>query len=193
MGKMVMYIKNAIFQGPPADAESRIEKEKKCYHLLADNKIPFTGIDHDHADTIELCKEVEEKLQCKICKNLFLTNRQMTDFYLLLMPGDKIFKTKFLSKALGVSRLSFANADQMLELLNITPGSVSILGLMNDTGKKVRLLMDRDLLSDEYLGCHPCINTSTLKIRMDDVIHLLIPALGHEITFVELPWESIEE
>lgn len=185
-----MYINNSIFEGLPDDFNARIEKEKDCYRLLQENHIPFFGINHDPADTIELCKEVEEKLKCKICKNLFLTNRQMTDFYLLLMPGDKIFKTKFLSKALGVSRLSFANADQMLELLNITPGSVSILGLMNDKERKVRLLIDTDLLSDEYLGCHPCINTSTLKIRMDDVIHLLLPALDHDITYVQLPWEE---
>lgn len=185
-----MYINETLFYGRPEDFEQRIEKEKRCYDLLDENNIEYCGIDHDHADTIELCEEVEKVLGCKICKNLFLTNRQMTDFYLLLMPGEKNFKTKFLSKALGVSRLSFANADQMLEHLDITPGSVSILGLMNDKNHKVRLVIDNDLTGDEYLGCHPCINSSTLKIKMSDVNDKLIPALKHEATFVDLAEED---
>lgn len=187
-----MYISHNIFTGTPADVDSRLDKEKRCYDLLCENEIAFEGVDHEHADTIEMCEEVETVLGCKICKNLFLTNRQMTDFYLLLMPGEKNFKTKFLSKALGVSRLSFANADQMLEFLDITPGSVSILGLMNDKQGRVRLVIDNDLLSDEYLGCHPCINTSSLKIKMDDVREKLIPALRHEATYVDLATEDEE-
>ena len=122
-----------------------------------------------------------------ICKNLFLTNRQRTAFYLLLMPGHKPFRTKDLSHQIGSARLSFASPEHMLELLDIAPGSVSVLGLMNDHDGRVRLLIDRDLLQDAYLCCHPCINTSTLKLRMADAIDVLIPALAHAPTYVDLP------
>ena len=135
---------------------------------------------------------IAEALDVSICKNLLLTNRQMTDIYLLLMPGDKPFKTKILSKQIGTARLSFASPEQMLDCLDITPGSVSVLGLMNDKAGKVRLLIDRDLLKDERFGCHPCINTSTLSFSTRDLIEKIIPAMGHEPTYVELPW-SVEE
>ena len=135
---------------------------------------------------------MEGLLGCKICKNLFLTNRQQTDFYLLVMPGEKPFKTKLLSKQIGSARLSFASAEHMEKYLDITPGSVSILGLMNDKGGAVRLLVDRDLLKEEYFGCHPCINTSSLRLKTADVLEKLLPAMGHEPTFVDLPW-VIEE
>ena len=130
---------------------------------------------------------MEQVLGAGICKNLFLTNRQQTAFYLLLMPGHKPFRTKDLSHQIGRARLSFASPERMLELLDIAPGSVSVLGLMNDHDGRVRLLIDRDLLQDAYLCCHPCINTSTLKLRMADAIDVLIPALAHAPTYVDLP------
>lgn len=185
-----MNIDNHLYSGRPEGM--RIPKEERCYELLEKLGIEFWRVDHEHADTIEACHQIESLLGCSICKNLLLTNRQQTDVYLLLMPGDKPFKTKILSKQIGSARLSFATAEQMEKFLDITPGSVSVLGLMNDNGGAVRLLIDRDLLKDEYLGCHPCINTSTLKIAMEDVIGKLIPAMGHELSYVELPWEMEE-
>ena len=182
-----MQIDRTLYRGR-AD-EGRTEKERRCYDLLDGLGIEFYRIDHEHADTIEACREVEGLLGCVICKNLFLTNRQQTDFYLLIMPGQKPFKTKYLSAQIGSSRLSFGGAEDMERLLGVTPGSVSLLGLMNDREGKVRLLVDRDLLGDENFGCHPCINTSSLRIAMRDVREKLLPALGHEPTFVELPWE----
>ena len=176
-----------LHSGRPAD--SRIQKEERCYSLLESLGIEFQRADHDFADTIEACHEVEKVLGCEICKNLLLTNRQMTDVYLLLMPGDKPFKTKILSKQIGSARLSFASAEQMLQHLDITPGSVSVLGLMNDKENKVRLLIDKELLSQEYIGCHPCINSSTLKIKTSDIMEKLLPAMQHEASLVELPWE----
>ena len=181
-----MTIDPAVYTARPE--EKRIPVEERCYDLLEQIGVPFKRVDHEHADTIEACLAVEQVLGCKICKNLFLTNRQMTDEYLLLLPGDKPFKTKFLSRQLKCARLSFATPEQLMQHLSITPGSVSVLGLMNDTDRKVRLLIDSDLLEDEYLGCHPCINTSSLKLKMEDVIKKVIPAMGHEITVVDLPW-----
>lgn len=184
-----MFIDTKVYTG---GAEGRIEKEMRSYTLLDSLGLEYRRVDHEHADTIEACEQVEGLLGCKICKNLFLTNRQQTDFYLLVMPGEKPFKTKLLSKQIGSARLSFASAEHMEKYLDITPGSVSILGLMNDKGGAVRLLVDRDLLKEEYFGCHPCINTSSLRLKTADVLEKLLPAMGHEPTFVDLPW-VIEE
>lgn len=184
-----MYIDPKVYTG---GAEGRIEKEMRSYALLDSLGLEYRRVDHEHADTIEACEQVEGLLECKICKNLFLTNRQQTDFYLLIMPGEKPFKTKLLSKQIGSARLSFASAEHMEKYLDITPGSVSILGLMNDKSGAVRLLVDRDLLNEEYFGCHPCINTSSLRLKTADVLEKLLPAMGHEPSFVDLPW-VIEE
>lgn len=157
------------------------------YELLERLGIDFQRIDHVQADTMEACLEVDAALQgAVICKNLFLCNRQRTGFYLLMMPGDKVFKTKELSAQIGSSRLSFAEAVYMEDLLHISPGSVSVMGLMNDTGGRVQLLIDRDVLKGEYFGCHPCVNTSSIRLRMEDLLQRFLPAVGHEPLFVEL-------
>lgn len=177
--------------GRPDDFAGRLPKERRCYELLDSLGIEYARVDHEHADTIEACHEIEGVLGAAICKNLFLTNRQQTEFYLLLMPGDKPFKTKLLSKQIGTARLSFASPEHMEQYLDITPGSVSVLGLMNDGGR-VNLIIDRDLLNDEFIGCHPCINTSTLRIKTSDITERLLPAIGHGYALVELPWEPEE-
>jgi Ala-tRNA(Pro) deacylase len=174
-----------LYTGRPAQA--RVPKEERCYDLLDRLGIAYFRVDHEHADTIEACREVEALLGCTICKNLFLCNRQQTEFYLLIMPGTKPFKTKYLSAQIGSSRLSFADAADMERLLGVTPGSVSLLGLMNDSGRAVRLLVDRDLTAEPFFGCHPCKNTSSLRLASADVREKLIPALRHEPTYVNLP------
>ena len=182
-----MEIVNTLFSGRPEEA--RTAREDRCYDLLDRLEVPFRRVDHEHADTIQDCELVEALLGCRICKNLFLTNRQQTDFYLLIMPGEKPFKTKNLSKQIGTARLSFGTPEQMEALLDTAPGSASVLGLMNDRENRVRLLVDRELLNEEYFGCHPCRNTSSLRLRTADVFEKLLPAMEHEPTFVELPWE----
>ena len=169
--------------------KGRLLKEMAVYELLEKLEISYQRVDHEAAATVDDCQGVDEALGIHICKNLFLCNRQKTDFYLLMMPGLKKFKTKELSAQLGVARLSFAEADYMEEFLNITPGSVSVLGLMNDKEHRVRLLIDRDLLQDEYVGCHPCVNTSSLKLRMQDILEKFLPCVGHAYTAVELAGE----
>ena len=186
-----MRIDNTLYRGRPR--ETRIPKEERCYDLLDRLGIEYCRVDHEHADTIEACEEVETLLGCKICKNLFLTNRQQTDFYLLIMPGEKPFKTKLLSGQIGSARLSFASPEHMERLLDITPGSVSVLGLMNDRDHAVRLLVDRDLLAEEFFGCHPCINTSSLRFATKDLFETILPALEREPSYVDLPWVMEEE
>ena len=165
--------------------KGRLFKEMSVYELLEKLDIPYLRVDHEAAATVDDCHDVDQALGIHICKNLFLCNRQKTDFYLLMMPGLKKFKTKELSAQLGVSRLSFAEAEYMEEFLDITPGSVSVLGLMNDKEHRVRLLIDRELLQDEFVGCHPCVNTSSLKLRMRDILEKFLPHVGHEYTVVE--------
>ena len=183
-----MTIDPTVYTGRPSDR--RTEREERCYELLERLGISYLRVDHEHADTIEACHAIEKLLGCEICKNLFLTNRQQTELWLLLMPGDKPFKTKLLSRQIGSARLSFASPEQMLQHLDLTPGSVSVLGLMNDREGKVRLLIDRDLLTQEAIGMHPCLNSSSLRIATSDLLGKILPAMHHEPTFVELPWDA---
>ena len=167
----------------------RLEKETAVYELLKELEIPYETIDHPAAMTIADCEEIDKKLGIQICKNLFLCNRQKTQFYLLMLPGEKPFKTKFLSSQIGSARLSFADAEHMEEYLNITPGSVSVMGLMNDKENHVQLLMDKEVAESEYIGCHPCVNTSSLKIKTKDLMEKFLPYTKHGCMVVELPWE----
>ena len=175
-----------LVTGRPETNEGRLPKEIRVYDFLDQLGISFDRIDHEPAMTMEICAQIDKVLDATICKNLLLCNRQKTDFYLLMIPGDKIFKTKELSGQIGSSRLSFAEPCFMEEFLDITPGSVSVLGLMNDRQMRVRLLMDEDILKNDYFGCHPCINTSSLRLRTKDLMETIIPAMGHEPTFVKL-------
>jgi len=179
-----------LYNGRPTDLSDRLDKEKRVYDLLDELGIEYARVDHPAAETMEACEEIEKVLGVEICKNLFLCNRQKTDFYLLMMPGSKPFKTKDITKQLGCARLSFAGAEFMQEFLDITPGSVSVMGLMNDKGNRVRLVIDKDILDGEYIGCHPCINTSSLSIKTQDIINKFLPSVTHEPTIVEMPWHT---
>lgn len=176
--------------GRPKNTEGRLEKEIKVYDLLDSLGIEYQRTDHGHADTMEACNEIDKVLGTIICKNLFLCNRQKTDFYLLMMPGDKPFKTKDITKQLGCARLSFASEEYMEEYLNIKPGAVSIMGLMNDTENHVQLLIDRQVIECDTMGCHPCVNTSSLKMKTKDVMEKFLPAVHHKAIIVDLPQEA---
>lgn len=172
--------------GRPQSNDGRMEKEIRVYDLLDSIGVSYQRVDHEPAMTMEVCEEIDRVLGATICKNLFLCNRQQTSFYLLMIAGDKKFKTKDISAQIGSSRLSFATAEHMEKYLDITPGSVSVMGLMNDKEKQVKLLMDEDVSKGEYIGCHPCINTSSLKIRTIDMMEKVIPALDHQVQIVKL-------
>ena len=176
-------------KGRPENTDNRLNKEIRVYDFLDKLGVQYQRIDHEAAMTMEACEEIDHALgdNTTICKNLFLCNRQETDFYLLLMPGDKPFKTKDLSAQIHSARLSFAKPEYMEKYLDTTPGSVSVLGLMNDSEKKVQLLIDEDVMKEPYFGCHPCINTSSLKFTTEDLMQKIIPALEHEPVTVTLP------
>ena len=187
--------------GRPTDTTGRPDKEIRTYDFLDKLGIEYQRIDHEAAFTMEVCEEIDKTLGATICKNLFLCNRQKTDFYLLMIPGDKTFKTKELSHQIGSktkelshqigsARLSFASPQDMEKYLDITPGSVSVMGLMNDHDNAVRLLVDEDVLKGEWVGCHPCINTSSLRIKTKDMFGPVIKAMHHDMTVVKLTGEA---
>ena len=176
-------------KGRPANCAGRLEREIAVYDLLDSLHIGYERTDHAAADTMEDCYEIDAVLGTVICKNLFLCNRQRTQYYLLMMPGTKPFHTKDLSRQIGSARLSFGDPESMEALLHIAPGSVSIMGLMNDTENRVQLLIDRPVLEAPTLGCHPCVNTSSLRLRTRDVTDIFLPAVHHRPIVIELPEE----
>ncbi len=183
MGRI--WIDTQIHTTPPL-SEGRLGKEMHTYALLGKLSIPFLRLDHGATATVDDCLEVERLLDISICKNLFLTNSRKTEFYLLMMPGEKRYNAGEVAAQIQSTRLSFADASYMEKLLNITPGSVSVLGLMNDKNHDVKLMIDRDLLKQEFVGCHPCVNTTSLKLRMDDLLKKFLPYTGHEPRYVTL-------
>lgn len=180
-------------KGRPQDTTGRLERETAVYDLLDELGISYMRTDHEEANTMEACNEIDRILEVTICKNLFLCNRQETNFYLLMMPGDKPFKTKDLSTQINSARLSFAKPEYMEEYLHIHPGAVSIMGLMNDTENRVQLLMDREIYESEKLGCHPCVSTSSLRIKTKDILDIYLPAVHHQLIVVDLPRPEMKE
>ena len=179
-----------LFKGRPVNMEGRLPREVRTYDFLDSLGIEYYRTDHEPAGNMEACNVIDSVLGVVICKNLFLCNRQKTDFYLLMMPGDKKFKTKELSAQINSSRLSFAGPEDMLRYLDIEPGAVSIMGLMNDSEHAVNLLIDEDVLRDEYIGCHPCVCTSSLKMKTADITDRFLPAVGHAYRTVHLVGED---
>ena len=173
-------------KGRPKYTAGRLEKEIRTYDLLDKLGVAYERVDHEAAMTMEVCQEIDKVLQATICKNLFLCNRQETQFYLLMIPDKKVFHTKDLSAQINSSRLSFAKPEYMEKFLDITPGSVSVLGLMNDTENHVQLLIDEDVLKGEFIGCHPCINTSSIRFHTSDLVEKVLPAVNHEFIKVKL-------
>ena len=178
-----------LYRGKPSEVEGREARELRVYEWLDRLGITYERADHEPAKTMEACKQVDEALDVVMCKNLFLCNRQKTNFYLLMMPGDKPFKTKELSSQIQSARLSFASAEDMEKYLDFLPGAVSVMGLMNDCERKVQLLVDEDVLKEEYLGCHPCVNTSRLKLKTEDVFTTFLESVQHKAMTVVLKGE----
>ncbi|MDD7300613.1 MAG: prolyl-tRNA synthetase associated domain-containing protein [Eubacteriales bacterium] len=179
-----IHLDHTIYTARPTD--KRLPKEERVYDLLERLDVPFERVDHDAVGTIEGCAEIEKLLDIEICKNLFLRNSKGDQYYLLMLPGGKHLVTKDLAKKIGSTRLSFGTPEKMEEYLDITPGSVSVLGLMNDHENNIQLLVDNDIKKWEYFGCHPCINTSSLKIKTADLFSKILPAVGHEPVFVDI-------
>ncbi|MBQ8146797.1 MAG: prolyl-tRNA synthetase associated domain-containing protein, partial [Clostridia bacterium] len=145
-----------LYKGRPTSVEGREAREIRVYDYLDSLGIEYYRVDHDSIFGDDECEAVERVLDNVICKNIFLCNRQKTSFYMLVMPAHKRFNTSQVSHLLNSSRLSFGTPEDMLDLLDVTPGSVSIMALMNDKENKVQLVIDKELLDHEDFGCHPC-------------------------------------
>lgn len=183
---MAPEIDTTVYKGRPLDCSGRLEKEIKVYDALDELQIPYTRVDHEAIFTIEGCREIDKVLGIMLCKNLFLCNSQKNKFYMLLMPGEKRFVTKDFCKQIQSSRLSFAPEEFMQEYLDITPGSVSVMGLLNDKENHVQLAIDKDVLEEKYLGCHPCINTSSIRLPMEELLDKFLPYVHHDYLVVDL-------
>lgn len=179
-----MYISKP-YMGRPKDVDKRQEKERKCYDFLESLGIEYEVVDHEAASDMDKCREIEGTLGVKICKNIMLCNRQETEFFIFMMSGDKKYVTRDVSKKIGMSRLSFAKENYLKEFLDVAPGSVSVLGLLNDKNNRVKLVIDSDVIKADYIRCHPCVNTSTLKIKTADFLEKIIPALGKEAAIID--------
>lgn len=179
---MSIEFQSELHIGRPENKVSDIEE--KTYNFLSELGISFECIEHSPAETIAICHQIEEKLGARICKNLFLKNSAQTQYYLLLLDGDTKFESSTISKQIGSTRLSFASAEKLDEYLGLQPGSVSVLGLINDKEANVTLLIESKLLEDEFFCCHPCKNTSTLKFRTSDIVERIIPATNHNFTLI---------
>lgn len=177
-----------LYEGRPTDAEC-CQSELGVYEFLDELSVPYHTLKHPAAFTIEECNEVRDRVNAPVFKNLFLTNKQQTRFYLLVLPGEKVFKTKYLSAQINSARLSFAGEDQMKHYLGVTPGSVTPMGLINDKDRCVTLLLDEDLKNYPVFACHPCINTASIVLPFEELINRIIPATGHIPVWVTLPWE----
>jgi Ala-tRNA(Pro) deacylase len=175
-----------VYVGRPTNEEGRLPKEIRVYDYLDNLGIEYYRVDHNEAGTMEACEKIEKDLNTVICKNLFLCNRQKTKFYLLMMPKDKVYRTKDFSPLVNSARLSFGEEEDMVKYLDVTPGSVSIMGLMNDKDHVIQLAIDKDVIKPEFVGCHHCINTSSLKIKTSDILEKYLPSTGHTPIFVEL-------
>lgn len=176
-----------IESGSPSDLSGRTEAERRTYELLDRLGIPFERVDHPPVYTMEDCEEIDALLDAFIVKNLLICNRKRTDFYLLILPDDKSFQSRVIAEQIGSGKLTFAHPEEMKELIGISPGAVSIMGLMNDTAGRVTLLVDEEIREHETIGCHPCVNTASLKLRVKDVFETFLPAVGHEPVFVRIP------
>ncbi len=172
--------------GRPSNVEARLPREMRVYDHLDALGICYRRVDHPPVYTMEDCEAADAVLGTTLCKNLVLCNRQETAFYLLLMPSDKPFKTKDLSAQIGSARLSFASAERMEELLGVTPGCASVMGLLQDTAGAVQLLIDRDLCEAADFGCHPCVNTASIAFSTADLLKVLLPSLHHVPVYVNL-------
>lgn len=182
-----------VYKGRPENCDGRLSKEIRVYDMLDRLGIEYYRVDHAPANKMAACREIDKTLGIVICKNLFLCNRQKTRFYLLMMPADKPYRTRTFSKLAQSSRLSFGTPEDMERLLDVTPGSVSIMGVMNDKNCEVSLYIDKDVLKPDYIGCHPCINTSSIRMKTTDVTEKFLPEVKHQYTVVDLPYEFDEE
>ena len=180
-----------LYNGRPESNEGRLEKEIKVYDFLDEIGVPFVRVDHEVVMTIEACKGIDETLGITINKNLFLCNRQETEFFLLLMIEDKPFKTKDVSKTIGKARLSFGKDEKLFEYLQCRGGSISPMGLLFDKDNDVNLIIDEELLKFPEFCVHPCDNSGSLAIKTEDFLKVFLRKTGHIPNIIHIDYPEM--
>ena len=160
--------------------------QEKVYHTLRDLHISFERVDTDEAITMEDCVQIDAKLRMKMVKTLFLCNRQQTAYYLFITVGGKPFSSKNFSSSLGISRVSFAPSEMMQTLLGTRIGAATVFSALTDTGSRVQIVFDRDVLAERWYGCSDGTTTGYMKVRTDDILHVFLPFTHHAALTVEV-------
>ena len=179
-----MFYVSEIQTKAPSLFQTRLQKI--TYEALEKLQIPFERVDTDEAVTMEDCAAINEKLNMDMVKTLFLCNRQQTDFYLLVTTGDKPFRSKNFSNALGVSRVSFAPVESMESMLGTKIGATTIFSSLLDDKNRVRVVFDRDVLFKKWYGCSDGTTTGYMKLRTDDIYQRFLPFTKHIPTVIEV-------
>lgn len=169
-----------------APAAYQNDLHKAVYETLEKLSIPFVRVDTDEAITMEDCIAIAEKLETPVVKTLLLCNRQQTNFYLFVTTSDKPFSTKNFSRAMEISRVSFASAEQLESMLGTKVGSASVLSLLHDPEHRVQLVFDRQALEEKWYGCSDTTTTGYMKLPTADVLHTFLPFVGHVPTMIDV-------
>lgn len=162
------------------------ETQDRAFALLEELNIPFECVENEVVETMEECKELDEALGTEIRKSLLIRNQKKTRYYLVVMPAAKRCNMGDLSWKLGEGKLSFASEQAMMDLLGAHPGSASIMGIINDTEDAVQVVFDQSVTKEEWFGCNTGINTAHLKLKTEDVLKKILPALHHKPMIVSL-------
>jgi Ala-tRNA(Pro) deacylase len=179
-----MFYVSEISEVAPATYKSDLQK--RVFGALNDLHIPFQRVDTDEAITMDDCVMIDQRLQMKMVKTLFLCNRQQTEFYLFITCGDKSFRSKDFSHALGISRVSFAPAEMLLTMLHTHVGAATVLSMLEDDDNRVKVVMDKDVTAEEWYGCSDGTTTGYMKLRTDDVMNVFLPFVHHQATVIEV-------
>lgn len=169
-----------------APLEERSSLEMKTYQILDKLNIKYERIDHEAVSSMEECVEVNKKLKVEIRKNIFLCNSKKTTFFLFVLPANKPFDTKKFCQKLGLSHVSFANEEYMEKYLGTKPGSATIMGLLCDEDDYVQVILDKEIIEEEYFGCNPGQNTSHIKIKTEDLLKKFLPYVKHRPKIIEM-------
>lgn len=167
-------------------SEYKTPLQEMTYKFLSENNIEFSRVDNDEAVTMEDCIEIDKALDMKTVKTLFLCNRQKTQFYLFVTEGDKPFVTKDFSSALGISRVSFASAEMLDEIIGTKVGATTIFGVLREQAQEVRVVFDKAVCESEWFGCSDGTTSCYMKLKTDDILNKLLPSSGHTYEVIEV-------
>ena len=167
-----------------APAMCKTELQRLVYQTLARLSIPFERVDTQEAVTMEDCVQIDAALGMKMVKTLFLCNRQQTDYYLFITCGDKPFRSKAFSAALGIARVSFAPAEKMESMLGVKIGAATIFSALLDKAGKLTIAVDKDVAAEQWYGCSDGTTTGYMKISTDLILHKFLPFAKHEARII---------